>query len=84
MCQSIPSLTILPRGDPRGSHVLTVPGLGFRPRFFVKESGFKLEKISHGFKRKMQELLDLFKRKQGQLEEQVLLCCLTLFDMGFF
>ena len=71
--QSIPILTIPSPGDSRDSHIFTAWEVGFSLNFLCPGGrGFESEKFSTGFQRKMQELLDLFRRNCRQL---VFLCC---------
>ena len=68
MYRSVPSLTI-----PGDSYVLTARGIRFSPKFLCLGGvGFS---VGESFERKMQELLDLFKRNRRQLEKQMFLCC---------
>ena len=63
------------RVTPGNSQVVTASGVGFSPIFLCPRGwGFELGKFPTVLK-KMQELLDLFQRNQGQLEKQVFLCC---------
>ena len=79
MYQSIPSLTILPLGDPRGfarSHCTR--GRVFAELSLPRGSGFWTGEICYNSERNMQELLDLIQRSWRQLEKQVFLCCFIL------
>ena len=79
MYQSIPSLTILPLGDPRGfacSHCTR--GRVFTELSLARGSGFWIGEICYNSERNMQELLDLIQKSWRQLEKQVFLCCFIL------
>ena len=78
MYQSIPSLTILPSGDPRGFAHSHCPRGWVFSQFFPCPWGrdFESEKLFTALKEICrQELLDLIQRNWRQLEKQVFLCC---------
>ena len=78
MCQSIPSLTILPPGYRRGfAHSHCPRGRVFSQLFLcLWGRDFESEKLFTVLKEICrQELLDLFQRNWRQLQKQVFLCC---------
>ena len=75
MYESIPSL-IKPPSDPRDSHALIAPGVGFSPNFLCPAVRcFELEKFPTDLKEKCRNFSICFKETGGSLKRQVFLCC---------